>query len=190
MKKLIPLIALLFLFGCASVPTKAVKTKDWKGTTPMGIKLKANAEAIAQYEAKYGPWANINWSRVDQGFVAYQNFFQGKPKAKKLTVVIAPWNEPCIDCIYGHYPDCVYPRGAAIPSSWGCVQGLFLYPTTIKLHLGKDSGQGPNGFCATAMFHELNHWAMMQSGNPCWQSEGGGNCMQFWPSEKSLGLCP
>lgn len=194
MKMLLPFALILFLSCCAPLQTQTrevAKGKDFKVKTSAGISIKASQEVVKQYEAKWGPWADIDWNRVDQYFMAFNKFYEERLKAKKLEVIIGKWDLPCIDCVYGNYPDCIYPRGEAMPSAYGCIQGIFLYPTnTAKIHMGKDSGKGADGFCKTAFGHELNHWALKQMKNPCWQKEQTGNCAQYWRSDKQLGLCP
>ncbi len=171
---------ILFESGCFG--------KDWKHTTPLGIRVQASQVVVNQYEATWGPWENIDWEVVDDFFLAYNDFYGKTFKAKGLRVVIGEWNNPCIDCTWGDYPGCVYPRGAAMSTQVGCVQGLFLYPTTIKFHLGKDNGQGESAFCSTPMGFEMARWFLRRMGNPCWTAESG-NCMDAWPDDGELGLC-
>jgi len=52
-----------------------LSTRPWTYTTPLGIHITASNAAISQYEQNWGsPWSDINWGKVDEIFLALQQF--------------------------------------------------------------------------------------------------------------------
>ena len=167
------LLILLFVL----IPTIA---SAWTYKTPAGIVVSANNKTITQYEEHWGlSWDDIDWARIDDTFYALQEYYGGKAlriEPKQLRVNIAPFAD-CSACA----------PGLESKTRYGCLEGGYIYSRrTAFFHLGDDSGQGENSFCATAMPHELMHFFLFMMNSECkWDNPG---CGEYYPSMQLLGI--
>lgn len=169
----------LLLLSQVSQVANSADSRDWKMDTPIGIQVQASQKTIKQYEEWWDLPFEPDLERIDDILKVVENYYGAEVKPWKLRIVIKAWNMSCPGFAEGI---------TRFISPWGCIQGsLGVAPSnTIKITLGRNSGQGEGAYCNTPLAHEIVHWVSRQVGQGC-NDYYRTDCEL--PSDWELGLC-
>jgi hypothetical protein len=152
--------------------------------TNNGIVISIPNRAFHQYEQYWGrSFSDIQWDDIDVFFNRLAQAYGVTPKSG-LKINIVPFDTVWID---NETP--VNPDGTVGREMEGSHYDGEYWQNTIWIHLGDDTGVGPNAWCQTALDYELGHYFLQQKGDPCWYYEFDGDCPRHYISAHSVGLC-